>query len=293
MNSIADLATGMVSRTEKHSSIPPAPPQVAPRASVYPKIDLKEIARAVNMYRPIALKMLGEALEGAAEEEKDEIVRKSHIPLPPASFYLRKMGFPLEEEDPMRKSFIPSPIGPNFGPVTGPQPMNFPNEGFAFNYQGMNPSAEPLSAFYNQQNNVVRSDISTPQEGDEATEGVAEAQETPAAEEKENDEKKQESEESEEEKEKEKEDVEEKSDKPESQSHTDDDKPVRSLFILLLLFGFALFVLFCVSLRVSVCLRLYMCVCECVFLCNFVSVGVPAFRMSIVSWSQYSRLSLC
>ena len=90
-----DLATGTVSRfNEKHSSIP-RPPPPAPQVSVYPKIDLKEIAKAVNMYRGVALKMLGEALEGAAEQKEEELAKKSHIPLPPATGILQQMGFPI------------------------------------------------------------------------------------------------------------------------------------------------------------------------------------------------------
>lgn len=92
---VTDLATGTVSRTnEKHSSIP-RPPATVQQVSLYPKIDLKEIAKAVNVYRGVALKMLGEALEGAAEEKQEELSKKSHIPLPPATGILQQMGFPV------------------------------------------------------------------------------------------------------------------------------------------------------------------------------------------------------
>lgn len=92
---MTDLATGTVSRTnEKHSSIP-RPPAPVQQVSVYPKIDLREIAKAVNMYRGVALKMLGEALEGAAEEKEEELSKKSQIPLPPATNILQQMGFPV------------------------------------------------------------------------------------------------------------------------------------------------------------------------------------------------------
>ena len=47
------------------------------------------------MYRGVALKMLGEALEGAAEEKEEELSKKSHIPLPPATSILQQMGFPV------------------------------------------------------------------------------------------------------------------------------------------------------------------------------------------------------
>lgn len=92
---LADLATGTVSKAnEKHSSIP-RPPAPVQQVSLYPKIDLKEIAKAVNVYRGVALKMLGEALEGAAEEKQEELSKKSHIPLPPATNILQRMGFPI------------------------------------------------------------------------------------------------------------------------------------------------------------------------------------------------------
>lgn len=39
--------------------------------------------------------MLGEALEGAAEEKQEELSKKSHIPLPPATNILQRMGFPI------------------------------------------------------------------------------------------------------------------------------------------------------------------------------------------------------
>lgn len=163
-----DLATGTVSRAnEKHSSIPR--PAVAPQVSVYPKIDLKEIAKAVNVYRGVALKMLGEALEGAAEEKEQELSKKSHIPLPPATAILQQMGFPVGYDESAKRNMIPNMMqGPNMmmmAPNNGM--MGYGNNGYAYNYP-QPAGSDPLAAFYSQfqqQPNVARSDImATPEE---------------------------------------------------------------------------------------------------------------------------------
>ncbi|XP_078359624.1 uncharacterized protein LOC144644082 isoform X3 [Oculina patagonica] len=163
-----DLATGTVSRAnEKHSSIPR--PVVAPQVSVYPKIDLKEIAKAVNVYRGVALKMLGEALEGAAEEKEQELSKKSRIPLPPATNILQQMGFPVGYDESAKRNMIPNMMqGPNMmmmAPNNGM--MGYGNNGYAYNYP-QPAGSDPLAAFYGQfqqQPNVARSDImATPEE---------------------------------------------------------------------------------------------------------------------------------
>lgn len=161
-----DLATGTVSRAnEKHSSIPrPQPPQV----SVYPKIDLKEIAKAVNVYRGVALKMLGEALEGAAEEKEQELSKKSHIPLPPATAILQQMGFPVGYDESAKRNMIPNMMQyPNMMMAPNNGMMGFGNNGYAYNYP-QPVGNEPLSDFYGQyqqQPNFARSGImSTPEE---------------------------------------------------------------------------------------------------------------------------------
>ena len=160
-----DLATGTVSRAnEKHSSIPrPQTPQV----SVYPKIDLKEIAKAVNVYRGVALKMLGEALEGAAEEKEQELSKKSHIPLPPATAILQKMGFPVGYDESSRRNMIPNMMQyPNMMMAPNNGMMGF-NNGYAYNYPQPTGN-EPLADFYGQyqqQPNFARSGImATPEE---------------------------------------------------------------------------------------------------------------------------------
>lgn len=164
--STTDLATGTVSRAnEKHSSIPrPQPPQV----SVYPKIDLKEIAKAVNVYRGVALKMLGEALEGAAEEKEQELSKKSHIPLPPATAILQKMGFPVGYDDSAKRNMIPNMMQyPNMMMAPNNGMMGFVNNGYAYNYPQPTGN-EPLADFYGQyqqQPNFARSGImATPEE---------------------------------------------------------------------------------------------------------------------------------
>lgn len=163
-----DLATGTVSRiNEKHSSIPRPPPAPAPQVSVYPKIDLKEIAKAVNMYRGVALKMLGEALEGAAEQKEEELSKKSHIPLPPATNILQQMGFPVGYEEGTRRNIIPNampvlnPMDPNYGM------LGYGNNGYAYNYPQNPPANEPLADFYSQyqhETNMARSGIMEPQQ---------------------------------------------------------------------------------------------------------------------------------
>ena len=161
-----DLATGTVSRAnEKHSSIPrPQPPQV----SVYPKIDLKEIAKAVNVYRGVALKMLGEALEGAAEEKEQELSKKSHIPLPPATAILQQMGFPVGYDESAKRNMIPNMMQyPNMMMAPNNGMMGFGNNGYAYNYP--QPAGnEPLADFYGQyqqQPNFARSGIlATPED---------------------------------------------------------------------------------------------------------------------------------
>jgi len=164
-----DLATGTVSRAnEKHSSIPrPQPPQV----SVYPKIDLKEIAKAVNVYRGVALKMLGEALEGAAEEKEQELSKKSHIPLPPATAILQKMGFPVGYDDSAKRNMIPNMMQyPNMMMAPNNGMMGFVNNGYAYNYPQPTGN-EPLADFYGQyqqQPNFARSGIMATPEEEEA-----------------------------------------------------------------------------------------------------------------------------
>lgn len=163
---LTDLATGTVSRAnEKHSSIPrPQPPQV----SVYPKIDLKEIAKAVNVYRGVALKMLGEALEGAAEEKEQELSKKSHIPLPPATAILQQMGFPVGYDESAKRNMIPNMMQyPNMMMAPNNGLMGFGNNGYAYNYPQPTGN-EPLADFYGQyqqQPNFARSGMmSAPEE---------------------------------------------------------------------------------------------------------------------------------
>lgn len=162
-----DLATGTVSRAnEKHSSIPR--PVVAPQVSVYPKIDLKEIAKAVNVYRGVALKMLGEALEGAAEEKEQELSKKSHIPLPPATAILQQMGFPVGYDESAKRNMIPNMMqAPNMMMFPNNGMMGYGNNGYAYNYP--QPAGnQPLADFYSQyqqQPNMARSEImATPEE---------------------------------------------------------------------------------------------------------------------------------
>lgn len=161
-----DLATGTVSRAnEKHSSIPRPQPQ---QVSVYPKIDLKEIAKAVNVYRGVALKMLGEALEGAAEEKEQELSKKSHIPLPPATAILQQMGFPVGYDESAKRNMIPNMMqDPNMMMAPNNGMMGFGNNGYAYNYP-QPIGNEPLADFYGQyqqQPNFARSDImATPEE---------------------------------------------------------------------------------------------------------------------------------
>lgn len=167
-----DLATGTVSRTnEKHSSIP-RPPATVQQVSLYPKIDLKEIAKAVKVYRGVALKMLGEALEGAAEEKQEELSKKSHIPLPPATGILQQMGFPVGYEQGAKRNMIPNaiPMDPNYGM------LGYGNNGYG--YSNPQPMAnEPLSDFYGQYQqmpNMARSDImAAPEEEQASEEGAA------------------------------------------------------------------------------------------------------------------------
>ncbi|XP_027047022.1 uncharacterized protein LOC113674731 isoform X3 [Pocillopora damicornis] len=181
-----DLATGTVSRAnEKHSSIPRPP---APQVSVYPKIDLKEIAKAVNMYRGVALKMLGEALEGAAEQKEEELSKKSHIPLPPATDILQRMGFPIGYDESSKRNMVPNPMqdtnmmmAPNYGI------MGYGNNGYAYNFP-QQVGNEPLADFYaqyQQQPNFARSGImASPEEQAEEQqsedEGAAQADQSEA-----------------------------------------------------------------------------------------------------------------
>ncbi|XP_074615208.1 uncharacterized protein LOC141874734 isoform X6 [Acropora palmata] len=171
-----DLATGTVSRAnEKHSSIP-RPIVPVQQVSLYPKIDLKEIAKAVNVYRGVALKMLGEALEGAAEEKQEELSKKSHIPLPPATNILQRMGFPIGYDEGSKRNMIPNampalnPMAPNYGM------LGYGGNGYAYNYPQPVPN-EPLANFYSQYQqgpNVARSDIfGATQDEPQSEEGAA------------------------------------------------------------------------------------------------------------------------
>ncbi|XP_022799604.1 uncharacterized protein LOC111337536 isoform X3 [Stylophora pistillata] len=176
-----DLATGTVSRAnEKHSSIPRPPVQ---QVSVYPKIDLKEIAKAVNTYRGVALKMLGEALEGAAEQKEEELSKKSHIPLPPATDILQRMGFPIGYDESSKRNMVPNPIqDPNMMMAPNYGMMGLGNNGYAYNFP-QQVGNEPLADFYaqyQQQPNFARSDVmASPEEQEEEPqnedEGAAQA----------------------------------------------------------------------------------------------------------------------
>lgn len=176
-----DLATGTVSRTnEKHSSIP-RPPAPVQQVSLYPKIDLKEIAKAVNVYRGVALKMLGEALEGAAEEKQEELSKKSRIPLPPATDILQRMGFPIGYDQGAKRNMIPSPMpalnpmAPNFGM------LGYGDNEYAYNYPQPMPN-QPLADFYSQyqqEANVARSDIFGATQDDQQIEEGAAQEEQP------------------------------------------------------------------------------------------------------------------
>ena len=122
--------------------------------------------------------MLGEALEGAAQEKEDEITKKSRIPLPPATKILQKMGFPVGVEFGAKRDMIPNGVASNYGMI------GYGNNGYAYN----NPSPaenEPLADFYNQyqqEPNFARSEIMVspeePEEDDQQNEdeGAAQAQ---------------------------------------------------------------------------------------------------------------------
>lgn len=120
------------------------------------------------MYRGVALKMLGEALEGAAEQKEEELSKKSHIPLPPATDILQRMGFPLGYEDSSKRNMVPNPMqDPNMMMAPNYGMMGYGNNGYAYNFP--QPAGnEPLADFYGQyqqQPNFGRSDImETPEE---------------------------------------------------------------------------------------------------------------------------------
>lgn len=71
--------------------------QQQPAAQVFPRIDLKVIAKAVNAYKSTALRMLGEAIRDAAQEAENKATKRTNIPMPTANNLLEKMGFPMEE----------------------------------------------------------------------------------------------------------------------------------------------------------------------------------------------------
>lgn len=148
-----DLATGTISKNVKHSEIPAAPvPDPLPAGPpAYPKIDLKEIAKAVSLYKHVALKMLGEAIKDGANEYAEEEAKRNNIPtMPSGTEILQNMGFPVEDP----KSVVPNPLGPNF------------DDQNAYSY---NPSEQTLNNFYGeQQPNVVKSDVAQPEEQPQA-----------------------------------------------------------------------------------------------------------------------------
>lgn len=136
-----DLATGTISQNVKHSIIPAAPVPEAPASPpAYPRIDLKEIAKAVSLYKHVALKMLGEAIKEGANEYAEEEAKRNHIPsMPTGTEILQDMGFPVQEP----KAVIPEP---------------------QYEY---NPS-EDLNSFYGQQQpGVAKSEVAEPEPTEE------------------------------------------------------------------------------------------------------------------------------
>ena len=140
------------------------------------------------MYRGVALKMLGEALEGAAEQKEEELSKKSHIPLPPATDILQRMGFPIGYDESSKRNMVPNPMqdtnimmAPNYGM------MGYGNNGYAYNFP-QQVGNEPLADFYaqyQQQPNFARSGImASPEEQAEEQqsedEGAAQADQSEA-----------------------------------------------------------------------------------------------------------------
>ena len=125
------------------------------------------------MYRGVALKMLGEALEGAAEEKEQELSKKSHIPLPPATAILQQMGFPVGYDESAKRNMIPNMMQyPNMMMAPNNGMLGLGNNGYAYPQPTGN---EPLADFYGQyqqQTNFARSGIMTTLE----EEGEAEVQ---------------------------------------------------------------------------------------------------------------------
>ncbi|XP_032238898.2 uncharacterized protein LOC5513456 isoform X2 [Nematostella vectensis] len=160
-NLAEDLATGTVSKVKETPQVPeipkakyseiPKPIYNAPGAQVFPRIDLKEIATAVNAYKKTALRMLGEAIRDAAQEAEDEATKRTMIPMPPATELLEKMGFPMEEP----KSEVPEPD---------------PEQQEAYLQQQQQQAEQQQQ----QQQNVAKSKVEQPPEPDPEAEGSAE-----------------------------------------------------------------------------------------------------------------------
>lgn len=122
--------------------------------------------------------MLGEALEGAAEEKEQELSKKSHIPLPPATAILQQMGFPVGYEESAKRNMIPNTMqDPNMMMANGM--MGYGGNGYAYNYPQPAGNA-PLADFYNQQYlqqpNMARSEIMASPEEEQQNEDEGAAQ---------------------------------------------------------------------------------------------------------------------
>lgn len=80
-NSFADLAEQeLFTQDVKKDTIPNPSAPAAP--APYPKINLKDIARYVSLYRSVAKKLFGEALDSAKKEFVAQQSKKSDIPIP-------------------------------------------------------------------------------------------------------------------------------------------------------------------------------------------------------------------